>query len=211
MRQRIADTAAQLFAEHGYENVAMSDVAKAVDVSDQTIYNYFPSKHDLVLDRAEAIRLRFGQTVALRPSGTSPAAAMADLAREDIDRYRQSTRAQSLGEYTVLSVTSPAVRRHALEGRYEQTTTVAAAIAATNPELPAAIVHAHAAALVGLFQYMTDRMGQAFVDDVETRALAEELQFSIGAALDDLDQNFHRLLTHHHDLNQASANPPTPR
>ena len=189
----------------------MSDVAKAVDVSDQTIYNYFPSKHDLVLDRAESIRLRFGETVTARPSETSPAAAMADLAREDIDRYRQSTRAQSLGEYTVLSITSPAVRRHALQGRYDQTTTVAAAIAATNPELPAAIVHAHAAALIGLFQYMTDRMGQAFVDEVEPEGLADELQFSIRAAFDDLDQSFHRLVNHHHKANEASANPPTPR
>src|SRR5207302_5113821 len=35
-RQLIADTAARLFAERGYENIAVSDVAREADVSEQT-------------------------------------------------------------------------------------------------------------------------------------------------------------------------------
>lgn len=37
-----------------------------------TVYNYFAAKHDLVLDRAEKIRERYGQVVLDRPQGTSP-------------------------------------------------------------------------------------------------------------------------------------------
>lgn len=37
-RQLIADAAARLFAERGYENVAVSDVAREADVSEQTVY-----------------------------------------------------------------------------------------------------------------------------------------------------------------------------
>ena len=43
-RQHIADTAARLFAEHGYENVAVTDVAREAEVAEQTVYNYFPAK-----------------------------------------------------------------------------------------------------------------------------------------------------------------------
>jgi AcrR family transcriptional regulator len=39
-RRLIADAAARLFAERGYEQVAVSDVARAADVSEQTVYNH---------------------------------------------------------------------------------------------------------------------------------------------------------------------------
>jgi AcrR family transcriptional regulator len=37
-------TAATLFAERGYEHVAVIDIARAAEVSEQTIFNYFPTK-----------------------------------------------------------------------------------------------------------------------------------------------------------------------
>ena len=40
-RRVIADAAARLFAERGYERVAVRDVAREAEVSDQTVYNYF--------------------------------------------------------------------------------------------------------------------------------------------------------------------------
>ena len=40
-RQVIADAAARLFAQRGYEQVAVSDVAREAEVSEQTVYNYF--------------------------------------------------------------------------------------------------------------------------------------------------------------------------
>jgi len=46
----IADAAARLFAERGYEQVAVSDVARAAEVSEQTVYNYFQTKEQLVTD-----------------------------------------------------------------------------------------------------------------------------------------------------------------
>jgi Bacterial regulatory proteins, tetR family len=42
-----------LFAERGYGHVAVSDIAKAAEVSEPTVYNYFPTKERLVLDRDE--------------------------------------------------------------------------------------------------------------------------------------------------------------
>ena len=70
-RQLIADTAARLFAERGYEHVAVIDVAKAAGVSEPTVYNYFPTKERLVLDRDEEISDHLTQLIKTR----SPASA----------------------------------------------------------------------------------------------------------------------------------------
>jgi AcrR family transcriptional regulator len=53
MRQLISDTATRLFLERGFDEVRVSEVATACDVSEQTIYNYFSTKESLVLDREE--------------------------------------------------------------------------------------------------------------------------------------------------------------
>jgi AcrR family transcriptional regulator len=47
-RMQIADTARQLFAHRGFEAVSVAEVARAADVSEATVFNYFPTKEDLV-------------------------------------------------------------------------------------------------------------------------------------------------------------------
>ncbi|MBO3747339.1 TetR family transcriptional regulator [Streptosporangiaceae bacterium NEAU-GS5] len=42
-------TAIELFAEHGFENVSVAQIADAAGVSKMTVFNYFPTKEDLVL------------------------------------------------------------------------------------------------------------------------------------------------------------------
>jgi AcrR family transcriptional regulator len=54
MRQQLSDTAARLFVEHGFDAVRVADVGEACGVSEKTVFNYFPSKEALLLDRLEA-------------------------------------------------------------------------------------------------------------------------------------------------------------
>jgi AcrR family transcriptional regulator len=49
-KTRIREAAFQLFVENGYKNVKISDIAKAADVSQVTIYNHFESKEALFRD-----------------------------------------------------------------------------------------------------------------------------------------------------------------
>ena len=72
---------------------------------------------------------------------------------------------------------------------------MAAAIAATNPELPVSIVHAHAAALISVFQMITDRLGRSVLDGADFARVADELAPAVTAVLDDLDDHFGRLLS----------------
>jgi AcrR family transcriptional regulator len=52
-RQLIADTARRLFAERGFEAVSVAQVAREADVAEATIFNYFPTKEDLVFSGLE--------------------------------------------------------------------------------------------------------------------------------------------------------------
>src|SRR6266516_4740109 len=75
-RRLIADTTARLFAERGYEQVAVSDVAREAEVAEQTVYNYFPTKEQLVIDRDQPVQDRLCDLIRSRPSGTTAAAAV---------------------------------------------------------------------------------------------------------------------------------------
>ncbi|MGW4960144.1 TetR/AcrR family transcriptional regulator [Nonomuraea sp. NPDC004186] len=52
-RQRIADVAMGLFMAKGFDNVTVAEVARAADVSVNTVFNYFSTKEDLFADRQE--------------------------------------------------------------------------------------------------------------------------------------------------------------
>jgi AcrR family transcriptional regulator len=83
-RRLIADTAARLFAERGYERVAVSDVAHAAEVAEQTVYNYFPTRERLVIDREEQVQDRLCDLIRSRPPGVTPAAAIRSFVLEAV-------------------------------------------------------------------------------------------------------------------------------
>jgi len=54
IRQEIADKAMQLFVARGFDHVTVAEVAAAADVSQKTVFNYFPTKEDLFFDEVPA-------------------------------------------------------------------------------------------------------------------------------------------------------------
>jgi len=75
-RERVAAVAARLFRTHGYERVRMRDIAKAADVAEQTLYNYFPTKEHLVFDLDQEFEQRLVDVVCHRKSRTTIASAV---------------------------------------------------------------------------------------------------------------------------------------
>ncbi|SEO80594.1 TetR/AcrR family transcriptional regulator [Amycolatopsis saalfeldensis] len=189
-RRHIADTAARLFAEHGYDQVSIVDVARAAEVSDQTVYNYFPAKQDLAFDLAEEIRDLYAKTVLERPDGTSPAVALRPLALEHIERHRGADLGLARGALPALCVSSPTIRRLTLEAYDQHAEVIAAAITETCPDVHPAIARAHAAALVSVFQLLFERIGHSVVDGTSPAAVADELTPAVEAVFDDLDRHF---------------------
>ena len=86
-REQIASEAMRLFVTKGFEHVTVAEVAAAANVSEKTVFNYFPTKEDLFFDEvparlaAQAVAIRNrrpGQSVlaALHEHHTSGAARM---------------------------------------------------------------------------------------------------------------------------------------
>ena len=69
-REHIAETARRLFGERGFEGVTVAEVAREADVAEQTVYNYFPTKEDLVYWRLESFEERLLEAVRDREPGS---------------------------------------------------------------------------------------------------------------------------------------------
>lgn len=79
-RRRIAAAAAELFAAEGFEQVPVARVAKAAEVSEATVFNYFPAKEDLVYDGMADFASAVLDAVRDRAAGTSALDAFRDAA-----------------------------------------------------------------------------------------------------------------------------------
>ncbi|CAL9447039.1 TetR/AcrR family transcriptional regulator [Streptomyces sp. NPDC090994] len=84
-RQYISDVATGLFLARGFDAVTVAEVARAADVSVNTVYNYFPAKEDLFLDRSQGVIDRLARWVRGRRAGESAAAAVLRELREEVE------------------------------------------------------------------------------------------------------------------------------
>jgi len=80
MRQQLSDTATRMFVERGFDAVRGAEVAEACGVSEKTVFNYFPTKESLVLDRLEATM------ASLRTGLAEPAIPPVEAALRILDR-----------------------------------------------------------------------------------------------------------------------------
>jgi AcrR family transcriptional regulator len=186
-RQVIAEAAARLFAERGYEQVAVSDVAREAGVSEQTVYNYFQTKDQLVTDRDQLIQDELSRLIRTRVPGTTPAAAIREFVLDAVEGIRRIPAEQWRGELGFLAAISPTVHRLSLEVSDRQASTVAAAIAETEEVAPE-IAKLRGIALAGVFQIIITEAGRRTREGQSQDQIADQLRPAIEAVLDDLDR-----------------------
>lgn len=75
-RRQLAATALELFLERGFDAVSVADVAAAAEVSKPTLFRYFPTKEDLLLDRFADHQDEVARIVRDRPAGRTPVGAV---------------------------------------------------------------------------------------------------------------------------------------
>ncbi|MEU8624968.1 TetR/AcrR family transcriptional regulator [Streptomyces sp. NPDC048669] len=133
-RQRISDVATGLFVANGFDNVTVAQIARAAEVSAMTVFNYFPRKEDLFLDRIpQAIELLTG-AVRRRGPGEPPLNALRHLALELLDqRHPLSAVGDGYPHFWRIVIASPALRTRAREGVEELEEALALALAETDP------------------------------------------------------------------------------
>ena len=188
-RRLIADAAARLFAERGYENVAVSDVAREAEVAEQTVYNYFPTKERLVTDRDEQIQDRLCDLVRSRPPGVTPAAASRDFVLRSVDGIRTIPPEVWRGELGHLAAISPTVHRLALEAVDRLAVALAAAISEST-DVPPEIARLQGIALASVNQIIIDEAGRRTRAGQSQARIARELRRIVENVLDELDRWF---------------------
>ena len=79
MREQLTDTATEMFVERGFDAVRVSEIAEACGVSEKTVFNYFPTKESLLLDRFD------GTMTALRAGLAEPGVPPVEAALRILD------------------------------------------------------------------------------------------------------------------------------
>lgn len=74
-RARIVDAATDLFAERGFDDVRVQEIARRAGVVEKTVFNHFPVKEGLVFAADPPIRAGLLDAVRRRPAGESVSAA----------------------------------------------------------------------------------------------------------------------------------------
>jgi AcrR family transcriptional regulator len=113
-RRAISATAMALFADRGFDEVTIAQVAEVAGVSKMTVTNYFPRKEDLVFDQAEVIIDSLAKAAAARLPGESLLAAL----RRDY-AVRVAAGDVTLGPPTPVFARMVA-NSHVLAGRYRE-------------------------------------------------------------------------------------------
>jgi AcrR family transcriptional regulator len=186
-RKLIADTAARLFAERGYEQVSVSEIARAAQVAEQTLYNYFPTKEQLVTDREQEMQERLAELIRSRPAGTSPAAAVRAFILDTVAAIRGMPPENTRGNLGYLAAISPAVNRLALEVTDRQATALATAIRDTSPIRPE-IARLQGITLAGVFRIIISETGCLAREGRGPAEIADKLQPQIENVLTELDR-----------------------
>jgi TetR/AcrR family fatty acid metabolism transcriptional regulator len=106
-RERILRAAVDVFAEHGYFNAKVAQIAKAAGVADGTIYLYFDGKEDVLLTIFREHTRNYLLSLDQR---------MANVNRAE-DRLRTAVRhhLETLGRDRALAVVSQVELRHSLK------------------------------------------------------------------------------------------------
>jgi AcrR family transcriptional regulator len=69
-RQQISNMATAMFLAHGFDNVTVARIAAACEVSEQTVFNYFPTKESMFFDRSESMISAVADAVRERGSAS---------------------------------------------------------------------------------------------------------------------------------------------
>jgi AcrR family transcriptional regulator len=67
MREELGRIAVRLFAEHGFDNVTVDEIAAAAGTSPRTFFRYFATKDEIVLDYERRLQERLLEALRSRP------------------------------------------------------------------------------------------------------------------------------------------------
>ncbi len=112
-RETIASAALRLFAQRGYDETTLADIAEAADVAPRTIFAYFDGKEDILLCEEHTFLDALKSKLDNRPEGTTTV----DAIREFLSSIEPPDEAARLRKQIIMA--NPDLQT-ALHGRHAQ-------------------------------------------------------------------------------------------
>jgi AcrR family transcriptional regulator len=180
MRQQLSDTATQMFMDRGFDAVRVTEIAEACGVSEKTVFNYFPTKESLILDRLESTMASLQSGLA--QPGVEPTAAALRILDDELTAMTSWLAAQddlaqasaAIRRFGTLIQASPSLRAHQSD-MMDQFVVVAAGIlagqAGLSPDDPEPQIAA--TALLGLWRIQFQALSK-YLDGTRTPAQAHQ-------------------------------------
>jgi len=181
MRQQLSDTATQMFVARGFDAVRVAEVAEACGVSEKTVFNYFPTKESLVLDRLETTMASI--RTGLAEPGVPPVEAALRILDQELSGMTAwlagqddpAQAAQAIRRFGGLIRATPSLRAYQSD-MMDQFVSVAAEILAAragmNPRDPEPQIAARA--LLGLWHVQAESL-RTHLDGVRTPAQVHQM------------------------------------
>ncbi|MFG2310561.1 TetR/AcrR family transcriptional regulator [Streptomyces sp. NPDC048566] len=112
-RRGLREAAGRLFAEQGFAQTTVADIAAGANVSERTFFRYFDSKEALLLPDGAELYARIEQAFLARPRGEEPLAAACGAITDAVAYFASSS-------LTALAHPLGEIREQAREGLSRQ-------------------------------------------------------------------------------------------
>ncbi|MBF8187282.1 TetR family transcriptional regulator [Nonomuraea sp. K274] len=179
-RQALIEAALRLFAEQGYEETTLAQIAAEADVSTRTFFSYFASKEDVVFHDGPDRTKRAVALLAARRPDESPTELLLRLLEESV------TWAAADGDLTFedaalrvrLILTEPALQARGLQLLFDSQLAIARAL---HEAFPGRLSQVDAAAAVGA---LLGAVKLAVIADIQNERSLEQVWVTVRRAAD---------------------------
>ncbi len=175
-RELIFENAQRLFARRGFDAVTVAEVARASNVSEVTVFNYFPTKEELFYGGMSFFEEELVEAVRGRRAGESAAAAFSRKLLAGADQLHTPERARMISKAAMMVGASPSLKAREREIVDRYTDELAALLASEARAQPGDVEPiAVARALMGTHR--------ALVDHVRAEVLAGKRGAALAAGM----------------------------
>jgi AcrR family transcriptional regulator len=188
-RQCIAAVAARLFQSRGYENIRMVDIAHEANVSEQTLYNYFPTKEHLIFDMDQEFEAKILAIVINRTPKTSLTKALRFGAIDFLNEISHSVGKQTGVPSSV--ATGPELRRVWIEMNARHADALAEALLhEKGTSISRSNAKFVARSIVAIFAVIMEGLGEGIIAGKTRASIVKALRSDIESILDQVEHGF---------------------
>ncbi len=128
--ERLTKAALELYAEHGYDNVTVTQIAERAGITRRSYFRYFPDKREVLFAGSERLPAAMHEAVLAADPAAPPLAAALSAVSE-------------VGTYLVEQVAHSATRRAVIAASAELTERERTKLAAVTTAIREALEHRH--------------------------------------------------------------------